>query len=163
MDTLEALYTRRSVRQYKPEPVEKSLIERCIDAGRLAASANNLQPWDFVVVTEESLRRKLTDLCEHGKFIVQAPVCIAVFCRATKYYLEDGCAATQNILVAAHAQGLGTCWIAGDKKEHAEPIRELLGAPPGFKLVSLIALGHAAESPVKPKRPLREVLHWEKF
>ena len=88
---------------------------------------------------------------------------MAVFCRETKYYLEDGSAATQNLLVAARAHGLGSCWVAGDKKHYCEAIGKLVGAPAGTRLVSLVAMGHPAEEPVKEKRPLAEVLHWEKI
>jgi nitroreductase len=86
-----------------------------------------------------------------------------VLCRETKYYLEDGSAATQNLLVAARAHGLGACWVAGDKKPYADHIREMVGAPKGTKLVSLVPLGVPAEEPVKNKRPLADVLHWEQW
>jgi nitroreductase len=81
-----------------------------------------------------------------------------------KHYLEDGSAATENILVAAHALGFGTCWVAGYGKTYAEPIGDLLGVPKGYKMVALIALGYPAEG-AEPhgKRALTEVLHWEKY
>jgi nitroreductase len=94
----------------------------------------------------------------------EAGACILVFCKPTKYYLEDGSAATQNILIAATAYGLGSCWIAGDKKEYAEAIKEFLKVPGEYKLVSLVAMGYPkGEPPQKRKRPLEEVLHWERF
>jgi nitroreductase len=151
------------VRAYKREPVPRKIIEDIIDCGRLAASAINIQPWEFVVVTDPEMLRRLADTTDHGKFIADAPACIVVLCRDTKYYLEDGSAATQNILLAAHAHGLGSCWVAGDKKPYAAHICKLLGAPASHKLVSLVALGYPAEKPEKPKRPLTEVLHWEKY
>ncbi|RKY01307.1 nitroreductase family protein [Candidatus Poribacteria bacterium] len=164
MDAIEALKTRRSVRSFKPDPVPREVIEEIIDCARLAPSAMNLQPWEFVVVTDESMRKRIADLTDYGKFIAQAPVCIAVFCKDVKYYLEDGCAATENILIAARARGLGSCWVAGDKKFYAESVAELLGVPKGYKLVSLIALGYPDREPGMPsKRPLSEVLHWERF
>ena len=92
-----------------------------------------------------------------------APLCILVLCKDTKYYLEDGSAATQNILVAAKAHGLRACWVAGDKKEYADEICREIGAPKGYKLVSMIPIGHPAEQPRKEKRPLHEVVHWGKF
>ena len=164
MDALEALYTRRSVRRFKADPVERSQIEKIVEAGRLAATANNLQPWEFVVVIEEAMRKKIAGIADYGKFIAQAPVCIVTFCKDTKYFLEDGSAATQNMLVAARASSLGSCWVAGDKKAYAEEIRTLLGVPKGFKLISLIALGHPADFPTGAgKRTLNEVLHWERY
>ena len=163
MDALDALRTRRSVRTYKPEPVSKKDIETVIDCARLAATAINKQLWDFVVVTDAGTREKIADTTDHGPFIAQAPVCIVVLCRDEKYYLEDGCAATQNILVAARALGLGTCWVAGDKKPYAGDIVQIVGAPEGRKLISLVALGYPAEESAPTKRALSEVLHWETF
>jgi len=164
MHALEALYTRRSIRRFKADPVQRSQIEQIVDAGRLAATANNLQPWEFVVITDEAMRKKIAGITDYGKFIAQSPACIVTFCKETKYYLEDGSAATQNMLVAARALGLGSCWVAGDKKAYAEEIRALLGVPRGYKLISLVAVGHPAESRSGAgKRSLKEVLHWERF
>jgi nitroreductase len=163
MDCIEALKTRRSVRAYTGESVSREMIEDIIDCGRLAATANNLQPWEFIVVTEPAALRAMAAVTDYGSFIAQAAACIVVLCKETKYYLEDGCNASQNILVAARAQGLGACWVAGDKKPYAERIRRMVGAPEGHKLISLISIGHPAEEPRKDKRPLSGVLHWERY
>ena len=165
MDALEALSGRRSIRSYENNPVKRELIETIVDAGRLAATGRGVEPWEFVVVTDSEMRTKLAEICEYGKFISQAPVCIVVLCKDTKYYLEDGSAATQNMLVAAHSLGLGSCWVAGDKKPYADKIIRLLGAPPGFKLICLVSIGYqsADQPPRKSKRALKKVLHWERF
>jgi nitroreductase len=163
MEALEVLKTRHSVRVYTGRPVGREVIEDIVDCGRLAASAINIQPWEFVVVTDPAARRKLAETTDHGRFIADAPVCVVVLCRETKYYLEDGSAATQNILLAARAHGLGACWVAGDKKPYAADICRIVGAPDGLRLVSLIPMGYPAENPEKPKRPLADVIHWEKY
>jgi nitroreductase len=163
MECIEALKTRRSVRAYTGEPVSREVLEDIIDCGRLAATAINIQPWEFVVVTEGPMLRAIAAAAEYGSFIAQAAACVVVMCRDTKYYLEDGCNASQNILVAARAHGLGSCWVAGDKKPYAEKVARMLGAPVGYKVVSLLAIGHAAGPSHKDKRPLSDVLHWEKF
>ncbi len=163
MDCIEALRTRRSVRVYEDKPIPKDALEDIVDCGRLAPTAINIQPWEFVVVTEKDTLQKLADLTDHGKFIAQAAACVAVFCQEGKYYLEDGCAATTNVLNAAHALGLGGCWVAGDKKPYCEGVSQLLGLPENKRLISLLALGYPAEQPTTEKRALREVLHWEKF
>lgn len=164
MEALETIKQRRSVRKFKATPVAKEYIEQLIDAGRLAPTARNDQPWEFIVVTNPETRKQIAALTDYGKFIAEAPVCIAIFCKPTKYYLEDGSAATENILLAATALGLGSCWIAGDKKPYCAKIAELLQVPPDYKLVSLIVVGYSA-APVSPppKRSLTEVIHWEKF
>jgi nitroreductase len=163
MDAIEVLKTRRSVRAYTDAPVPREIIEDIIDCGRLAATAINIQPWEFVVVTGRDLLRSIARTTDYGKFIAHAPVCVVVLCEDTKYYLEDGSAATENILLAARAHGLGACWVAGDKKPYAPDICRLVGAPRGYKLVSLIPMGYPAESSEKPKRPLSDVLHWDKY
>ena len=115
-----------------------------------------MQPWEFVAVTDLEVLRRIANTTDYGKFIADAPVCVLVLCRDTKYYLEDGSAATENILLAARAHGLGSCWVAGDKKPYAAEICRLVGAPQGYKLISLIPIGYPAESPEKSKRPLSD-------
>lgn len=165
MEAIEAIKKRRSCREFAGDAVDKNVIEDLVNCGRLAPSGRGEQPWEFVVVTDSSLRERIAALASYGRFIGQAPVCIAVFCKATTYYLEDGAAATENILLAATAHGLGSCWVAGDKKAYAEEIRTLLSVPEDYKLVSLIAIGKPADEngPQKEKRPLDEVIHREKF
>lgn len=164
MDAIEALRKRRSVRAYKTgAPIPKESLETIVDCGRLAATARNVQPWEFIVVTEPDRLNQIAAISEHGKHIAQSAACISVVCEDTKYYVEDGAAATQNILVAACALGLGTCWVAGDKKVYANQLREILGAPDTHKLFSLISLGYSASVPTPKKRALEEVLHWEKY
>jgi nitroreductase len=163
-DALKIFAERHSTRSFQSKPVPRETLEIIVDAGRLAATARNEQPWEFVVVTEAGRRRQIADTTEYGKFIAQAPACIAVFCRQTKYYLEDGSAATQNILVAAAALGVQSCWVAGDKKVYTADISRMLNVTDGYNLVSLIALGYeSSPAPRVPKRKLEEVLHWEKF
>ena len=163
MDAIEVLKKRRSVRAYTHQPVPRKIIEDVVDCGRLAATAVNIQPWEFVAVTDPEMLRRIAEATDHGRFIADAPVCVVVLCSDTKYYLEDGSAATENILLAARAHGLGSCWVAGDKKPYAAEICRLVGAPGGYKLVSLIPIGYPAESPEKSKRPLSDVLHWERY
>ena len=163
MDAIECLKTRRSIRAYEPTAVPRAIVEDIVDCGRLAASAINIQPWLFVAVDDEGLRRRIAEATDYGKFIEQSPVCIVVFCRNVKYFVEDGSAATQNILNAARAHGLGSCWVAGHQKAYGGTIRTLLGVPDDFALVSIVALGHAAEDRNPDKRPLSEVLRWNRY
>jgi nitroreductase len=163
MQPIELLKTRRSIRAYTPQAVPREIIEDIIDCGRLAPTARNEQPWEFVVVTDQALRSRIAQAADYGRFIAGAPVCVAVLSRQTKYYLEDGSAATLNILLAAHAHGLGACWVAGDKKPYAAKVVRMVGAPEDYRLISLVSIGYPAEKPATGKRPLREMLHWERF
>jgi len=166
MDALEAIKKRRSIREYKDKPILRDLFEKIVDAGRFAATARDVQPWEFIVITDPDILKRIGELAENGKFVSKAKACIAVYSSDTKYYLEDGCAATQNMLVAATALGIASCWVAGDKKPYCNDISNLLHVPSAFKLVSLVSLGYPASEDffrIKEKRPLGEVLHWEGF
>src|SRR5512135_3275956 len=118
METLECIARRLSVREYSPKAIPRDVLEKLVDAGRRAPSARAVEPWEFVVVTNKDMLLKLGQLATNGSFLKEAAACIAVFCLDTKYYLEDGCAATENILLAATDAGVGSCWVAGDKKPY---------------------------------------------
>jgi len=164
MDTFEAFKNRISVREYDDKPVEKAKLEKMVDAGRLAPTARGEQPWEFVVVTKKEKIKELADITDHGKFMSGASAAIVVFCKDTKYYLEDGCAATENVLLAAAAQGVASCWVAGDKKEYGIRIAKALNVPESFKLISILSLGYPKVRPEPHlKRQLKEVIHWEEF
>jgi len=166
MDSLEILKTRRSIREYADKEIAKDILEKMVDAGRFAPTARNVQPWEFIMITQAPTLKKLAELAENGRFLDRAKACIAVFCSDTKYYLEDGCAATCNIMLAAAALGIGSCWVAGDKKPYCADVAKLLNAPTGYKLVSLIALGYPKSKDsfnIAQKRALKELIHWEKF
>ena len=163
-DTIEVIKSRRSIRAYEKKAIPKKAIEELIECGRLAPSAKNKQPWEFVAITEKQTLSKLASIMVYGEFIRDAAACILVLCEDTEFYLEDGCAATENILIAAKSQGIGTCWIAGDKKEYVKKVLDAVKAPGGYRLVSVISLGYSQEKVMpKAKRELKEVLHWEHF
>jgi nitroreductase len=166
MDFFDVIKMRRSIRAYAAAAIPRKDLERIIDAARFAPTARGEEPWEFVVVTDRKLLKSIAGAADHGRFIASAAACVCVYCRETKYYLEDGCAATENILLQAAALGIGSCWVAGDKKEYASKVSELLGVPAGFKLVSLCALGYplkASDLAEKNKRSLIDLLHWERF
>lgn len=156
--------SRRSVRRFSTDTVPEGLVRDILDCGRLAPTARNIQPWILGAVTDQEIRHRLSDLAEYGRFIRESPVCFSVFTAANeKYYLEDGCAATMNIILAAAAHGLGTCWVAGDKKGYAVKVRDLLNVPDHYTLVSLIACGYPGEEPRPHKKPLEEVVFWNRY
>ena len=164
METFDSIGKRASVREYQSKPIQKELLEKLADAGRRAPTARRVEPWEFVIITGKEILQKLGETAASGGFIKAAAACIAVFCKETKYYLEDGCAATENILLAAADLGLGACWVAGDKKPYAGAVAGLLEVPPDMKLVSLISLGWPKEEARQFKsRKLKDVIHWERF
>ena len=164
MSPTKTIKGRRSARRYRSDPVPVDTIRDILDCGRLAPTARNVQPWLLGAVTDQELRRAIAGLAEYGKFIADSPVCFTVFVRADeKYFMEDGCAATMNIILAATAHGVDTCWVAGHKKGYAEDIRRLLNVPEGYTLISLIAAGYSDDQPNPSKKPLEEVSFRDRF
>ncbi|MCC7491418.1 MAG: nitroreductase family protein [Fimbriimonadaceae bacterium] len=163
MDAIEALKTRRSVRAYTMKPVARELLEDLVDCARLAPTAMNVQPWEFVVVTDPATRRDLGDLCEYGSFLADAPACVAIIGREERFILQDTACAATCLMVAARAHELSTCWAHVQGKEREREISELLNVPTGKRVICCIAVGYAAEPVPPPKRPLGEVMFWEKL
>lgn len=166
MENLQFLKTRRSVRVFQDKSISRVELEKIVDAARFAPTARNVQPWEFVAITDKDKITKLAGLGQNASFMAKAAACIAVFSSDTNYFLEDGSAATCNILLAATALGIGSCWIAGDKKPYCQQVIDLLNAPAGMKLVSMIALGYPQEEnvfKVAPKKELKDLIHWENF
>ncbi len=173
MEVLEAIRTRRSIRRYMPEEVPWEHVETLIDAARWAPSAGNLQPWEFVVVQDQGLKEKLARAALGQSFVAEAPVVVVVCAdplRSARVYgprgsglycIQDTAAATQNMLLAAHALGLGTCWV-GAFDEVA--VRRVLGIPPEVRPVAVVPIGHPAERPRPPRRRgLGEIIHREGY
>jgi len=115
-------------------------------------------------VLDGALKKEISALTDHGKFIKDCAVCFAVFVDSkTKYFLEDGSAATQNILLACSAYGIGSCWVAGHKKPYADSVRELLNLPEPYTLISLVAAGYSTQKPWPKKKPLQEMAFFNRY
>jgi len=163
-EVIEVIKKRRSVRKFEPEQVDKEVINEILDCARLAPTAINIQPWLFGAVTDNELKRQIADMTDHGKFIKDCAVCFAVFADSTqKYFLEDGCAATENILLACTAYGIGSCWVAGHKKAYVDSIGKLLNVPEPYTLIALVAAGYSNEKASPSKKSLGEVAFFNKF
>ena len=161
MDALEAIRKRRSVRDYTGEPIPREDLLKIVDAGRLAASGHNHQPWDFVVVTE---REMIDQLKVAAKWMEKAAAIIAVVMDpSSRWWLEDGAAAVENMLIASTALGYGSCWLEGNTVPREEEFKELLGIPTEKKLLTLVPVGVPAKWPTKEKKDLEEILHWETY
>ncbi|MBN2754987.1 MAG: nitroreductase family protein [Candidatus Goldbacteria bacterium] len=165
MDFFETVKNRRSVRKYKAGvKITKEDLAKIAQAGCLAPSARSVNPWKFIILTERNRIDGLQKIIgNNGSFLTEASAAIVIICEDTKYYLEDGCAAAENMLLAATALNLGACWIAGDKKDYCEDILKYLAVPACFRLVCSIAVGVADEYPVKEKPKAQDVISWEKY
>ena len=161
MDALEAIKKRRSVRVFTGAPIPREDLEKIVDAGRLAATGSNRQPWDFIVITD---REMIDRLIVVGKWMKKAAAIIAVVLDPySRWWVEDGSAAIENMLVVSTALGYGSCWVEGDSLPHEEYFKVLLGVPKGKRLLALVPVGVAEEWPTIEKRPLESVMHWEKY
>lgn len=161
----QAILARRSIRQYTDRPVGREQLRRLLEAAMAAPSANNRQPWHFVVVTERDRLNRLAEAHPYGKMLFQAPACIIV-CgdpEAT-YWVQDCSAATQNILVAATEMGLGTVWCGVHPRSDREhDVRDILGLPPHITPLNLIAVGYPAEKKEPRTQYNEERVHWERW
>lgn len=177
-DFWEVVLNRYSCRSFRPDPIPAEDLMRIIDAARWAPSGGNTQPWKFYVVTNSQLRKKLTSCTFSGAnssidkpqyWLGQAPVQIVV-CRdwqrsAERYdrlgsgfvSYQDCAAATENMLLAAQACGLGACWVASFR---ILDVMRALDISPEFEPVAMIALGYPASppGPRRPRRPFEELV-----
>ncbi|HAZ30538.1 TPA: nitroreductase family protein [Candidatus Acetothermia bacterium] len=160
-EILRAIQSRRSVRGFRSVPVEREKIDAVVEAARWAPSGKNTQPWRFVVVESPGKRAELGKLVTQKDMVRIAPVTVAILRdRAAGYdELKDAQgigACAQTILLAAHALGLGACWIGRARDKEVEAV---LGAREGEELMMLIPIGYPAETPPVPqRRPLSDLV-----
>ncbi|MBI5030890.1 MAG: nitroreductase family protein [Chloroflexi bacterium] len=161
MDALEAIRKRRSVRQYTGDPIPRQDLETIVDAGRLAATGSNRRPWDFIVVTDRAL---IDELKKAAEWMDKAGAIIAVVLDpSSRWWVEDGSAAIENMLIAATALGYGSCWLEGYTLPCEQEFKLLLGVPKEKRLLTLVPIGVPVEWPQIEKKKLSKVIHWEKY
>ncbi|MBI4703115.1 MAG: nitroreductase family protein [Deltaproteobacteria bacterium] len=167
---LDLIRSRRSVRRFRPDPLPDGAAERLLAAMVLAPSAGNAQPWHFVCIAEPRLRQELAAAALRQRFVADAPLVVVVCvdeARAARAYgergvslycLQDTAAAIQNMLLVAHAMGLGTCWVGAFDEQAVAQVLELRD---GLRPVALVPVGVPAERPrMPPRRPVGEVSEW---
>ncbi len=185
------IVSRRTIRQFKPVPIDRSILEKIVDVGRLAPSAGNMQPLEFLVVDDDKIRRQIFPCLRWAAYLApegnpkpgHEPMAyifpLANLSVREKGYEYDVGAAMQNMILAAWEEGIGSCWLIS--LERAK-VAEILAVPEGYKIDSVLALGHPAESPVieefqgsvkywkdkqgilhVPKRKLEDVIRFNRF
>jgi len=159
MDAMEALFSRRSIRKYSEGPITEEVLREVLEAAMSAPSAGNQQPWHFIIINDRNILDQVPSFHPHSHMIREAPVAILV-CGDLKlekhvgYWVQDCAAATENLLLAVHAKGLGAVWLGiFPREERVVGLRKLLGIPDHVVPLSLIPVGFPAES--KPPRPDR--------
>lgn len=157
MDVFESIQFRRSIRAYKDEPVPEEALSQVLEAARIAPSASNRQEYKFIVVKDEATRKALVPACNNQGFVGEATVVI-VGCAtnpARRYAKVDVAIAMDHMTLAAHALGLGTCWIGAFTEEE---VKKLLGIPEEVSVVCLLPLGIPAKPGVPRSRKAKEEL-----
>lgn len=170
MDTLEAIFTRTSIRDFTTDPVSDEQVETLLKAMIAAPSGGNKQPWRIFVIRNPDIKHQLATGAGDQEFVAEAPV-VFVVCRVPDesgerygnrgrnlYSIQDTAAMTQNLLLAAHAMGLGGCWV-GAFKEAA--IATAINTPLSVIPVAIIPIGKPA-TPKKPRgrRPVDQVVQF---
>ena len=163
---LENIFARKSVRNYQKKTVSKDTLDLLVKAGMAAPTGMNRQPWEFVIFTDAQAKDVLADKLPYAKMLKEAPAAIVVVgnTESSKLWMEDCCAATENILLAAEALGLGAVWTAAyPYEERMEAIRSVLGIPDPYIPLCLIPIGYPeGEQQAKDKwKP--EKIHYDKW
>jgi nitroreductase len=164
-ELLNFLISRRSIRKFRPDPVPDELILKVLDVARYAPSARNSQPWVFIVVKDPEVKRKLANVHVWAKPLENAPVGIVVACNtevSPESYQVDCANATMQIMLAAHALGLGTVWL--QTLRNVSEIQGIVGLPKNYVPVAMLALGYPDERPSPKKRKeLKEIVYLNRY
>lgn len=176
---IEHIEMRRSIRKYKGQDIENETIIRLIESARLAPSGSNTQPWHFIIVKDENIKRKISEVAHNQKWMLSAPVFIVCIAdirsrrkeevqlildensseEEVKQIIRDTSIATEHILLTASSLGLGTCWVAWFTQNEIRPV---LNIPPDKYVIGIITVGYADENPVaRPRKKIEEILHYE--
>lgn len=161
---LDNIATRTSIRDYEARPVEKEKIEKMLRAAMAAPTAMNKQPWHFVVVDQRNVLDALAGANPYAKMLKKAPLAIVVCGYTDKmiegggrdFWIQDASAATENLLLAAHAMGLGAVWTgAYPSEERCISISKVLSLSDNLIPLNMIVVGYPAEQP-QPKQKFKE-------
>lgn len=168
MDTIEAIKTRRSVREFTDENVGDEAITSILEAGRWAPSGLNNQPWRFIVVRNPETKVEISKLTVYGSTIKNAPILVVVFLDKENMYnyvkdVQSIGACIQNMLLCAHSLGLGGVWL-GEILKSREMVNKILDAPDSYELMAVIAIGHpVSKLRHHERKELDQLVFSEKF
>lgn len=169
METMDAILTRRSIRKYTNQSIPDKLLKEIIEAAMSAPSAKNEQPWHFIIIRDKVLFNKIMEFHPYAEMLKEAPLAILVCSDVTlafnkEYAVIDSCAATQNLLLAAHAKGLGAVWLGiYPREERITGMKKLLSLPEDILPISLIPMGYPAEQKPRENRYNQSRIHYDKW
>jgi nitroreductase len=163
MDVLEAIRTRRSIRKFRPKPIPDENLRIILEAGRLAPSASNRQPWFFVVVKDLERKRTLAKAAAYQMFIADAGVIIVALGdpETSRWFRQDPMIAVEHMVLAATSLGYGTCWIGAFDEEE---VKRILRVPNKLKVIVLLLIGFPGESPApRERKKLKEIVFLDEW
>lgn len=169
MDAMEALFTRRSIRAYTDEPIKDEHLQKILEAAMVSPSALDERPWQFVVVKNRDALKALSGEMQGCEMLEQATLGLIVCGDTSKekipgFWIQDCCACCENILLAAHAQGVGACWIAiHSVEERVNLFREKFGLPAHIIPLALMSMGYPGEELPGEDRFDESLVHQEKW
>jgi nitroreductase len=166
MDVYEALRTIVAVRKFQDKPVPDDLIHRFVEAARLTSSSRNLQPWQFIVVKDRAMLRKLGELATTGPYIADAAFAVVVaYEKESQFGVSDASMAVHSMMLTAWGEGVGSNWV-GFSNRFGQTIQPLLGLPDAYDILAIVPFGYpttALGKGIKKRKALSEVAHSEKL
>jgi nitroreductase len=169
METLAAIFTRRSVSRYSAKPVPDELLANLIRAAMSAPSAGHEQAWQFIVINDQALLHEIPKFHPHAQLLFEAPLAVLVCGDLSRevhqgFWMQDCAAATENLLLASHDQGLGAVWIAVyPREDRINGMRQLLHLPDFIVPFALVAAGFAAEIKSNPQTYDPSRIHYNRW
>ena len=166
MDVYECIRSRRTVRDYRPDPIPPEALYKILQAARWAPSSSNTQKWHFVVVQDRDTLTALGSIAAQGSFIAQAPLAIAVVMDDAPRPQLDAGRALQQMELMAWSQGIGMCFVGVRDPEQQRAVKELLNIPEAMELITVLPFGYRDEGVKRqgtPRVPMEEIVHWERF
>lgn len=163
MDHLKPILERRSHRAYSDKPIPEEVVTNILKAGMFAPSAMNSQPWEFLIMKDDEKRTKVSEIVPYWSMLKKAPLAILVLANTTNYrastkefIVQDCAASTQNILLAAQAQGLGGVWLGlYPKKDRMAKISKIFNIPEHVLPFSITSMGYPYRE-LRPHRTFKE-------
>lgn len=163
MEVFDIIVKRRSIRKYKEKPISEEVLERILEAGRLAPSAGNRQPWCFIVVKDEKIKNLLVDACRNQKFVGEAGAVIAILGdpSASRWYRQDPFIPASFMTLEAYEEGLGVCWIGAFNEEK---VKQILKIPEKLSVIILLTMGFPDEEPSpRPRKSKEEIFFLDEY
>ncbi len=166
MEVFECVRRRRTVREFKPDPIPEEVVLRLLQAGRWSPSSSNSQPWHFVAIQDQATIKKLGEIATQGPFIATAPLVIAIVIGESVRPQLDAGRALQQMELVGWSEGLGTCFVGVRQAEQQQAVKALLEIPEEMELITLMPYGYripGARGRGIPRKPLSEIAHRDKF